>query len=177
MPMNRSAFGTMMSKPITGGRQRMPRHARRRMLASKGRFGDSQLAHVNPEEAELLKARGGAGTVNPETGFREFYMGGSPGTLGQRISAGQQATRQLGGFAASPSAASPMASQQTSPPPRTMAPPMAMPTAGGFVSAPRQPPTTAAPMAAQTASPQQAMPDREAMGRQLLLSVLGPRRG
>ena len=42
-------------------------------LASKGRYGDTMLAHINPEEAALLKSMGGAGTVNPQTGLREFY--------------------------------------------------------------------------------------------------------
>jgi len=42
-------------------------------LADEGRFGDSELAHVNPEEKAMLKARGGAGTTNPRTGLREFY--------------------------------------------------------------------------------------------------------
>jgi hypothetical protein len=42
-------------------------------LASKGRYGDTMLAHINPEEAALLKARGGAGTINPQTGLPEFY--------------------------------------------------------------------------------------------------------
>ena len=42
-------------------------------LASKGRYGDTMLAHINPLEAALLKSRGGAGTVNPQTGLREFF--------------------------------------------------------------------------------------------------------
>ena len=42
-------------------------------LASKGRYGDTMLAHINPQEAALLKSMGGAGTVNPQTGLREFY--------------------------------------------------------------------------------------------------------
>ena len=42
-------------------------------LASKGRYGDTMLAHVNPEEAAMLKSMGGAGTINPQTGLREFY--------------------------------------------------------------------------------------------------------
>lgn len=42
-------------------------------LASKGRYGDTMLAHINPEEAALLKARGGSGTINPKTGLPEFY--------------------------------------------------------------------------------------------------------
>lgn len=43
------------------------------MTASQGRNGDSQLAHVTPDEAEMLKARGGAGTRNPQTGLPEFF--------------------------------------------------------------------------------------------------------
>lgn len=42
-------------------------------LASKGRYGDTMLAHINPQEAALLKSMGGAGTVNPQTGLPEFY--------------------------------------------------------------------------------------------------------
>jgi len=42
-------------------------------LASKGRYGDTMLAHINPEEAALLKSMGGAGTINPQTGLREFF--------------------------------------------------------------------------------------------------------
>ena len=47
-------------------------------LASKGRFGDTMLAHINPQEAGLLSSMGGAGTINPQTGLREFYQ------IGQR---------------------------------------------------------------------------------------------
>jgi hypothetical protein len=46
-----------------------------RRLAAQGRGGDSMLAHINPREAEMLKRMGGAGTVNPNTGLRE-YKGG-----------------------------------------------------------------------------------------------------
>jgi len=42
-------------------------------LAAKGRYGDTMLAHINPEEAALLKSRGGAGTINPRTGLPEFF--------------------------------------------------------------------------------------------------------
>jgi len=41
-------------------------------LQSQGRDGDTILAHINPEEAALLKAFGGSGTINPNTGLREF---------------------------------------------------------------------------------------------------------
>ena len=51
-----------------------------RMLAGKGRMGDTMLAHINEDEARLLKRYGGSGTINPETGLREFF------NLGQEIS-------------------------------------------------------------------------------------------
>ena len=48
-------------------------------LASKGRMGDTHLAHINDYEASLLKAVGGSGTINPTTGLTE-YKGGGGGT-------------------------------------------------------------------------------------------------
>lgn len=42
-------------------------------LESSGRHGDTMLAHINPQEAELLKALGGSGTINPKTGLPEFW--------------------------------------------------------------------------------------------------------
>ena len=42
------------------------------MLAGKGRGRDTLLAHITPREAEILKAAGGSGTTNPETGLLEF---------------------------------------------------------------------------------------------------------
>lgn len=42
-------------------------------LSEKGRNGDTILAHINPQEAALLKSLGGAGTRNPKTGLLEFY--------------------------------------------------------------------------------------------------------
>jgi hypothetical protein len=41
-------------------------------LQSKGRDGDTILAHINPQEAGILKALGGSGTINPHTGLPEF---------------------------------------------------------------------------------------------------------
>lgn len=43
--------------------------------ARMGRNGDTMIAHINPREAALLKARGGSGTINPHTGLPEFYEG------------------------------------------------------------------------------------------------------
>lgn len=48
-------------------------------IAKHGRGGDTELAHVNPYEIELLKSAGGSGTINPTTGLREFKGGGGGG--------------------------------------------------------------------------------------------------
>ena len=44
-------------------------------LQSMGRNGDTLLAHINPQEAHLLKSVGGSGTKNPKTGLLEFSFG------------------------------------------------------------------------------------------------------
>ena len=43
-------------------------------LQSKGRYGDTVLAHINPQEAGILKALGGSGTINPDTGLPEYFI-------------------------------------------------------------------------------------------------------
>jgi len=43
------------------------------MLRRMGRRGDTMLAHITPEEADMLMEAGGAGTINPDTGLPEFY--------------------------------------------------------------------------------------------------------
>lgn len=48
-------------------------------IAAMGDGGDTQLAHVNEEEVKLLKKHGGAGTINPATGLREFKGKGGGG--------------------------------------------------------------------------------------------------
>lgn len=45
-------------------------------LRNQGRFGDTDLVHVNPQEKAMLKAMGGSGTVNPNTGLEEYFLGG-----------------------------------------------------------------------------------------------------
>lgn len=42
-------------------------------LASLGRFGDTQLAHISPEEAAVLRSMGGRGSINPRTGLPEYF--------------------------------------------------------------------------------------------------------
>lgn len=52
-----------------------PRFARGGLnqIARMGRYGDTMLAHISPEEARMLRARGGSGTINPMTGLPEFW--------------------------------------------------------------------------------------------------------
>jgi len=38
-----------------------------------GRYGDTMLAHITPQEASILKLLGGSGSINPKTGIMEFY--------------------------------------------------------------------------------------------------------
>jgi hypothetical protein len=42
------------------------------ILRSKGRGKDTILAHINPQEAALLKKAGGSGDINPDTGLPQF---------------------------------------------------------------------------------------------------------
>tara|TARA_R110000796_G_scaffold187875_1_gene304810 strand:+ start:462 stop:1382 length:921 start_codon:yes stop_codon:yes gene_type:complete len=49
-------------------------------LGKLGREGDTELAHVNTWEANLLRAHGGSGTINPTTGLREYKGGGGSTT-------------------------------------------------------------------------------------------------
>ena len=58
-----------------------------RIMASKGRGRDSMLAHITPNEARLLRSRGGMGTRNPSTGLPEYgflddLWGGIKGAVG-----------------------------------------------------------------------------------------------
>jgi len=61
------------------------------LLRKHGRGGDTILAHINPKEAEALKAMGGSGQPNPKTGLPEFLRITStedrppPGTPGELI--------------------------------------------------------------------------------------------
>ena len=52
----------------------------KKKLASQGRFGDTELEHVNPQEKYLLKKLGASRTTNPNTGLTENW-GWSPPTV------------------------------------------------------------------------------------------------
>lgn len=43
-------------------------------LRRRGRGDDTILAHINPEEAGILKLLGGSGTINPYTGLPEYGL-------------------------------------------------------------------------------------------------------
>lgn len=42
-----------------------------KMAMSKGRGNDTMLAHITPKEAKMLRSKGGAGIINPDTGLPE----------------------------------------------------------------------------------------------------------
>jgi gas vesicle protein len=44
------------------------------MLAQQGRNGDTMMAHVNPQEMQMLQSLGGSGSINPATGMPEFFL-------------------------------------------------------------------------------------------------------
>ncbi len=81
-----SAIGTVVMQALQqrqgGTQQEMPappaQFARggiaeaARLVASRGRDGDTMLAHINPKEARLLRSHGGSGTINPKTGLPEY---------------------------------------------------------------------------------------------------------
>jgi hypothetical protein len=48
-------------------------------IAGKGIGGDTELAHINTFESRLLRMFGGAGTINPETGLKQYFGGGGGG--------------------------------------------------------------------------------------------------
>ena len=61
-----------LAKVLKADMPRLPLRKAAEELRKKGRGRDTMLAHITPEEAKLLKARGGRGTINPDTGLPEF---------------------------------------------------------------------------------------------------------
>lgn len=64
------------SRYAQGGPVRYPMKAAAEKMASKGRFGDSVLVHMNPKEVQELArmAPGGKLTINPDTGQPEAFL-------------------------------------------------------------------------------------------------------
>lgn len=50
-------------------------------LQQYGRNGDTMLAHITPQEADVLKRMGGSGTINPDTGLPEYFLGAIAGPV------------------------------------------------------------------------------------------------
>ena len=65
-------------------------------LAGHGTDGDTELAHVNRFEAQVLRNIGGSGTVNNITGLRQFGKGGGSSPPPQPT---QMTTRQVPEYA------------------------------------------------------------------------------
>lgn len=74
---------------ITSGFDVKPAKGKTKELAKHGRFGDTEVVHVNAMEKAILKAMGGAGSKNPKTGKREYYDAS--------FSGGQEGSGQTGG--------------------------------------------------------------------------------
>ena len=70
------------------------------ILERQGRFGDSMLAHLTPQQHELLSTMGGGSTTNPKTGLPEHFLASAGPLLtniGQRASSVAQAANTFGG--------------------------------------------------------------------------------
>jgi hypothetical protein len=52
----------------------LPLPALAQLVRAGGRGKDTILAHITPEEAQVLKDRGGSGKTNPNTGLPEYQM-------------------------------------------------------------------------------------------------------
>jgi hypothetical protein len=64
-----------LEKVLKTDMSRLPLRKAAEQLRKKGRGRDTVLAHITPREAARLKAEGGSGTINPDTGLPEFDDG------------------------------------------------------------------------------------------------------
>jgi hypothetical protein len=67
-------------------------------IAGKGVKGDTELAHINTFESRILKMFGGAGTINPETGLKQYFGGGGSGGGGGAPATQTQFVREAPGI-------------------------------------------------------------------------------
>jgi hypothetical protein len=58
------------------------------MIRQQGQGEDSILAHINPQEAMMLKQMGGSGTINKKTGLPQFGFFNKPGKALRSIAGG-----------------------------------------------------------------------------------------
>ena len=75
---------------------RLPLRKAAEQLRKKGRGRDTVLAHITPREAARLKAEGGSGTINPDTGLPEFDDGFDFGSMDFNLPADTSAGIQAG---------------------------------------------------------------------------------
>jgi hypothetical protein len=68
-------------------------------LARKGRGGDTELAHINPIEAAVLKSMGGSGGINPSTGLKEYSFFTNPGKAIKGLGKGNRLLAETLGLA------------------------------------------------------------------------------
>ena len=61
-----------LAKVLKADMPRLPLRKAAEELRKRGRGKDTMLAHITPKEAAMLKARGGRGSINPDTGLPEF---------------------------------------------------------------------------------------------------------
>ena len=64
-----------LAKVLKTDISRLPLRKAAEELRKRGRGKDTMLAHITPKEAAMLKARGGRGSINPDTGLPEFDDG------------------------------------------------------------------------------------------------------
>jgi hypothetical protein len=73
-----------------------------RELPKYGRYGDDMVAHISSDEARMLQAMGGSGTINPDTGLPEFFKVGNifkpVQQVGKAITGGVKAIQNLPGI-------------------------------------------------------------------------------
>ena len=67
-------------------------------IAGKGIKGDTELAHINTFESRILKMFGGAGTINPETGLKQYFGGGGSSGGGSAPATQTQFVREAPGI-------------------------------------------------------------------------------
>ena len=67
-------------------------------IAGKGIKGDTKLAHINEFEDRLLKMYGGSGTINEETGLKQYFGGGGSGGGGAAPDTTTQFVREAPGI-------------------------------------------------------------------------------
>lgn len=78
MPANVDELAAFMKAKRQGYSHGGETKAMAHHLQSMGQDGDTILAHINPEEAGILKALGGSGKPNPHTGLPSFGVNDGP---------------------------------------------------------------------------------------------------